>query len=342
MTIVAVITQVAGRYCLESLNPAFAHVWVMVVEAIAVTIAMYCLIQFYHQIHKDIAQHRPLQKIIAIKLVIFLSFWQTIIISFLTSAGAIKASNQFQTPDIKIGIPAMLLCIEMALFSIFHLFAFSWRPYVIGSKAFQKSTLGDPKSLPATYTGGFLGARALLDAFNPWDLIKAIGRAGKWLFRDRKHRHTDSSYASTQMDSNLALKPTDSGVSAAGAIHAPTAYNPHLRPEVLHDEGQTLLSDQAPMPKYPAHVGPHSYQPSPSPYHHEQAEYFQAGDIGVAQSTGDASTYYMPPQTNTFHTPPPYAAYHKETEARTHTPSSSEEDRYEPPRRIDPRQPRAG
>lgn len=28
MTLVAVITQAAGRYCLESLNPAFAHVWV--------------------------------------------------------------------------------------------------------------------------------------------------------------------------------------------------------------------------------------------------------------------------------------------------------------------------
>lgn len=28
MTVVAVITQAFGRYCLESLNPAFAHVWV--------------------------------------------------------------------------------------------------------------------------------------------------------------------------------------------------------------------------------------------------------------------------------------------------------------------------
>lgn len=28
MTLVAVITQAVGRYCLESLSPAFAHVWV--------------------------------------------------------------------------------------------------------------------------------------------------------------------------------------------------------------------------------------------------------------------------------------------------------------------------
>jgi len=49
-TLVAVATQAADLYCLESLNPAFSHVWVMVFESIGVSIAMYCLIQFYVQI----------------------------------------------------------------------------------------------------------------------------------------------------------------------------------------------------------------------------------------------------------------------------------------------------
>lgn len=95
MTCVAVITQAAGRYCLESLNPAFAHIWVnppqalsyanalltlgqvMVIEGGCVSVAMYCLIQFYLQLKEEIAEHQPLLKIAAIKLVIFLSFWQT-------------------------------------------------------------------------------------------------------------------------------------------------------------------------------------------------------------------------------------------------------------------------
>lgn len=50
----------------------------MVIEAAAVSIAMYCLIQFYVQIRPDVAQHQPFLKILAIKLVIFLSFWQTV------------------------------------------------------------------------------------------------------------------------------------------------------------------------------------------------------------------------------------------------------------------------
>ena len=39
---------------------------------------MYCLIQFYVQVNKDMTQYKPFLKITAIKLVIFLSFWQTV------------------------------------------------------------------------------------------------------------------------------------------------------------------------------------------------------------------------------------------------------------------------
>lgn len=50
----------------------------MLIEGACVTVAMFCLIQFYYQLRDDVAEHRPLVKIIAIKLVIFLSFWQSV------------------------------------------------------------------------------------------------------------------------------------------------------------------------------------------------------------------------------------------------------------------------
>lgn len=94
MTIVSVVSQAFHRYCLESLSPAFAHIWVSVISlpswqitntiqttlitAVGVTLAMYCLIQFYYQLKGDLTEHRPFLKLVAIKLVIFLSFWQTV------------------------------------------------------------------------------------------------------------------------------------------------------------------------------------------------------------------------------------------------------------------------
>lgn len=77
-TFVAMFTQLFGRYCQSSLSPAFAHVWVMCFEAASVTVAMYCLIQFYLQLKTDLAAHRPFLKVLCIKLVIFFSFWQSV------------------------------------------------------------------------------------------------------------------------------------------------------------------------------------------------------------------------------------------------------------------------
>jgi Organic solute transporter Ostalpha len=78
MTFVAVIAQATDHYCIDSLSPAFAHVWVSVLDGTAVTVAMYCVIQYYIQLKDDIAEHRPFLKVLAIKGVIFFSFWQTV------------------------------------------------------------------------------------------------------------------------------------------------------------------------------------------------------------------------------------------------------------------------
>ena len=306
MTCVAVITQAFNIYCLESLNPAFSHVWVMVIEAVAVSIAMYCLIQYYVQIRRDIKQHKPLLKVLAIKLVIFLSFWQTILISFLTSAGAVKSSPKFQTPDIKVGIPAMLLCIEMAIFSVFHLWAFSYRPYVVGGKEYLAELSVSEEASPLNhnstqYRGGFLGARAILDAMNPWDMIKAVARSARWLFKGRKHRENDSSYAVSRVQTNVdaftpGQKLTDLQSGSTAYVGGegrdyPTPLKP--QPYAGHgysEEDQNLLSNAQ---AFGGIHHPSGLRQESSPYRtdsneppNRQSE--QGGDIGVAQTKDDA------------------------------------------------------
>ncbi|KAL8970620.1 MAG: hypothetical protein Q9197_003716 [Variospora fuerteventurae] len=260
MTIVAVVTEAAGRYCLNSLHPAFAHVWVIVFEASCVTVAMYCLIQFYIQLKDDLAEHRPLLKVAAIKLVIFLSFWQTILISILTSTGAVKASSRFQEPDIRIGIPALLLCMEMAIFSVFHLFAFPWQVYDIRRSAIVASEsapgfLPDPNT---AYLGGPLGTRALLDAFNPWDLIKAIGRGFRWFAVGRRKREEDISYQSYKISRPVNVNSSSDvafgdRTSLPGGSFTPVGSTTHgryhkLKHGDLEDDNRRLLSHQQAVP----------------------------------------------------------------------------------------------
>lgn len=204
----------------------------MVIESICVSIAMYALIQFYYQLKEKIADHRPLLKIVSIKLVIFLCFWQSIVISFLTSSGVIKPTAKLAEPDIKIGISSVLLCIEMALFAIMHIFAFPYKPYKIRP---------DPETgvMDQHYKGGFIGIKAFFDAFNVWDMVKAIARSAAWLFVGHKKRTLDPSYHRhesrngklTQDDSQESLDTNDAQPLTANAEdfsgrrpHSPEAY----------------------------------------------------------------------------------------------------------------------
>lgn len=70
----------------------------------------------------------------------------------------------------------------MFLFSLLHIIAFSWKEYDIRHNP-------DPA---VYYQGGPGGWRALMEAFNPWDIIKASARGFRWLFIGRRHRANDN------------------------------------------------------------------------------------------------------------------------------------------------------
>ncbi|CAI6336954.1 unnamed protein product [Periconia digitata] len=194
-TVVAVITQSQGRYCASSKNPKYAYIWVAGFEAVSVTIAMYCLIQFYIQLKQDLAHHSPFLKVLCIKLVIFFCFWQSWIISLLTAEGGpLKATDTIAGPDLRIGIPSMMTCVEMAIFAVLHLWAFPWKPYDFSRRhePLRQGTGPVARETPKTYVYGPF--RALLSALNPWDIVKACSRGFRWLFYGHRHRKQDPSY----------------------------------------------------------------------------------------------------------------------------------------------------
>jgi hypothetical protein len=151
---------------------------------------MTCLVQFYFQVKEDIAPHRPLLKVLCIKLVIFVCFWQEFVISLLTTeGGAIKETVKIKGPDLRIGVPAILVCFEMAIFSVLHFWAFPWKPYDLSSHGIDDSDLTEPQH----YAYGPL--HAFLAAWNPWDIVKALSRGSRWLFIGRRQRMEDPSYS---------------------------------------------------------------------------------------------------------------------------------------------------
>lgn len=220
-TVVSVISQAFDRYCEHSLSPAFAHIWVVCFEGASVTVAMFCLVQFYIQLKQHLSAYKPALKIICIKLVIFFSFWQSMVISFAASShGPLQPNDKLSYPDIYIGIPSVLLVVEMAFFAILHVFAFHWKPYSLkhGAAAYTRSghsvENGAPTTLPLSsrrYRGFWY---AMYDSFNPWDIVKASARGLRWMFVRYKVRHADPSYEPAH---KLASSGKEDGNTSPGA-----------------------------------------------------------------------------------------------------------------------------
>ena len=143
----------------------------------------------------------------------------------------------------------MLLSIEMAIFAILHIWAYPWQPYDIKRSPIvaAESGAGHIGDAATEYKGGFLGWKAYLDAFNLWDLIKAVGRGFRWVTVGRRTRETDISYKphlqATALDN--MVEPSGKKVGKYEQLHS-------------DDEGQ------ATPPRYP-HQGQ-------GPYPHERID----------------------------------------------------------------------
>lgn len=296
MTLTAVATQFFHRYCESSNSPLFGHIWVLTIGATSVAIAMYCLIQFYVQLRTDLAPHRPFLKVLAIKLVIFLSFWQIFTISILVSQDVLKPTKHLSYPSLKIGIPSLMLCIEMACFALMHLWAFPWQPYRSGSKGTKYPLDSSGMDEVGPKQGGFLGFKAFIDAMNPWDLVKAFARSMRWLFVGVKHRETDSSYRGS-----IDINNEDTAYKLRGSIHLPIADEfrrsrfglPRDKHSKGLGEGAGLIANAQPNPLasspgyVPARERYNSQGQDINPNTHYNEENRSSQDIGIAVAQPD-------------------------------------------------------
>ena len=183
----------------------------------------------------------------------------------------------------------MLLCIEMAMFSIFHLWAFPWTVYDINRSNIVASEsapgfLPDPKT---AYQGGKFGEQALMEAFNPWDLIKAVGRGFRWAAVGRRRRMEDISYKTSQ---GVGLEPTRNQFTAFDSMngggvddqHGTAYYNDPSPPKHLdaNEDKHRLLAN--------AQSNPTSDFPRPMSRHPPRDPALglsNTGDIGTAKTS---------------------------------------------------------
>ena len=105
---------------------------IAMIENVSVFFAFSGLLKFYHAVAEDIAWLQPFNKFLAIKGIVFLTFWQGLAISIIVHLdGHIDDDSTSKSHDQAAAIQNLLICVEMLFFSLAHWCVFpveEWEP----------------------------------------------------------------------------------------------------------------------------------------------------------------------------------------------------------------------
>ncbi|OQR86496.1 hypothetical protein ACHHYP_10496 [Achlya hypogyna] len=180
MTYVSIIFDFYGEG--QYTNPFVAYGYLTVLLTVSQTWALYCLLLFYHGCHEELLPMKPFPKFIAIKAIIFFTFWQSCMISMFSRFGVISESWHIRCEEIhtdpitgattyehcwepaEIGgaLNNFIVCLEMLIFTVVHHYAFNIEDFI---RMEQEKNHGDPAkhSLKENLVDNFLLTINLFD-----------------------------------------------------------------------------------------------------------------------------------------------------------------------------------
>eukprot|EP00199_Chlamydomonas_sp_CCMP681_P000604 CAMPEP_0119112536 /NCGR_PEP_ID=MMETSP1180-20130426/40661_1 /TAXON_ID=3052 ORGANISM="Chlamydomonas cf sp, Strain CCMP681" /NCGR_SAMPLE_ID=MMETSP1180 /ASSEMBLY_ACC=CAM_ASM_000741 /LENGTH=467 /DNA_ID=CAMNT_0007100083 /DNA_START=261 /DNA_END=1665 /DNA_ORIENTATION=- len=131
-TAIALITDQYDLYGQGHFDYRKSYIYLSLVTNFSQLWALYCLAQLYWVCHNELQPIRPLSKFICIKAVVFLTFWQSIILAVLVSSGVItdESWSTYDQLGVATGIQDFLICIEMFVAALAHAYAFPPRDYM--------------------------------------------------------------------------------------------------------------------------------------------------------------------------------------------------------------------
>lgn len=141
----AIIFEFFGVYGEGRFEWNYAYPYLAVVLNFSQTWALYCLVQLYSVIKEKLEPIKPLAKFLMFKSIIFLTWWQGVAIAFLFSLGALKGSL---AQELKTRIQDYIICIEMGVAAVVHLYVFPAKPYQRGERCVRNvAVMADYASL---------------------------------------------------------------------------------------------------------------------------------------------------------------------------------------------------
>ncbi|XP_045892611.1 transmembrane protein 184B-like [Micropterus dolomieu] len=134
MAVITVILQAFGKYKDGDFNVASGYLYVTIIYNISVSLSLYALFLFYFATRELLVPYNPVLKFFMVKSVIFLSFWQGMLLAILEKCGAIPkiSSADFSVGEgtVAAGYQNFIICIEMFFAAVALRHAFTYKVYM--------------------------------------------------------------------------------------------------------------------------------------------------------------------------------------------------------------------
>ncbi|CAM9401455.1 unnamed protein product [Ectocarpus sp. 8 AP-2014] len=141
-TAVALALQLGHLYTEGDFDPKRGYLWITVVTCCSQSWALYVLVLFYRATYKELVHIHPMGKFLAIKTIVFFSWWQGILIEILEDQGLLPRvvgvssgeggdlSEHDPSEHVAQGIQDLLICLEMLVAAVFFFYAFPLSDYL--------------------------------------------------------------------------------------------------------------------------------------------------------------------------------------------------------------------
>ncbi|ESO11429.1 hypothetical protein HELRODRAFT_91402 [Helobdella robusta] len=135
MAIITLILQPLGHYKDGDFSVHSGYLYITIVYNISASLALYALLLFYESISELLTSHDPVLKFLAVKSVVFLSFWQGMLLAILEKAGFIspvfsdEGKLAIGTGTVAAGYQNFICCLEMVLAALLYKRAFPVEKY---------------------------------------------------------------------------------------------------------------------------------------------------------------------------------------------------------------------
>ncbi|XP_048351321.1 transmembrane protein 184A [Sphaerodactylus townsendi] len=134
MAVLTIVLQAFGKYNDGDFNIRSGYLYITIIYNFSVSMALYALFLFYFATKDLLRPFEPVLKFLTIKAVIFLSFWQGMLLAILEKCGVIPEVQIIDGKPVGAGTVAagyqnFIICIEMLFAAIALRYAFTCQVY---------------------------------------------------------------------------------------------------------------------------------------------------------------------------------------------------------------------